>query len=181
MRIGDVLFFSPRFKFAELNFEDTHTLVEAFQDRVYGFYLRPAERCIDAGEGFAAGLICCAAIEFIAKAFGYEHASEWLRAKVPDFGDDEKLTRRFWTLFRDGLAHEGRVKSFGGGSGQFSLDLPKTVTNLDSVVIVNPRLLLKAVIVAFKTSCEDISGDRATLLATFLKRYFEAEVNAAKR
>jgi hypothetical protein len=181
MRIGDVLFFSPRYKFAELNFDDTHSLIEAFQDRVYGFYLGPAERCIDAGEAFAGGLICCAAIEFIARAFGCEHGSEWLLARLPDFGHDEKLTRRFWTLFRDGLAHEGRVKSFGGGSGQFSLELPETVTNLDSVVIVNPQLLLKAVMVAFKKSCEEIDGNRAAQLATFLRGYFEAEVIAAKR
>lgn len=181
MWIGDALFFSPRFKFAELNFDDTNSVIEAFQDRVCGFYLQAAERSIMAKDAFAGGLICCAAIEFIARAFGYEHGSEWLQTNVPDFRNDEKLTRRFWMLFRDGLAHEGRVKSFGGGSGQFSLDLPETVTSLKSTMIVNPRLLLNAVMAAFKKSCEQMDDDRASLLAKFLRRYFEAEVDAAKR
>ena len=36
MRIGDVLYFSARFSFAELNLEDYVTLIEALHDRVDG-------------------------------------------------------------------------------------------------------------------------------------------------
>lgn len=50
MRIGDVLYFSARFPFAELNFEDHVTLIEALQDRVDGYYLQPAFRCLASGD-----------------------------------------------------------------------------------------------------------------------------------
>ena len=41
MRMGDALYFSPNFRFAQLNFDDTKMLIEAFQDRVEG--LSPAD------------------------------------------------------------------------------------------------------------------------------------------
>lgn len=56
MRIGEVLFFSPHFKFVELNFDVVDSLIEAFRERVYGFYLRPAERSTGAEDAFAGGI-----------------------------------------------------------------------------------------------------------------------------
>ena len=66
MRIGDALWFSPRFRFADMNFDDKTMLIQAFRDRVDGFFLQPAGRSIAAKDAFAGGLVCCAAIEFIA-------------------------------------------------------------------------------------------------------------------
>ena len=66
MRIRDALYFAPDIKFADLASADTVGLVEAFRARVSGFYLSPASRLLDANDLFAAGLICCAAVEFIA-------------------------------------------------------------------------------------------------------------------
>jgi hypothetical protein len=73
MRIGDVLYFAPKIRFAELDFNDVPALVRAFQSRVEGFYLDPAARALAAGDGFAGGLVCCAAIELIAKISANNH------------------------------------------------------------------------------------------------------------
>ncbi len=67
MRVGDVLFFSPRFRFADLDFDDQAKLVEAFRDRAFGFYLTPAFKLLQQRDAFAGGLVCCSAIDFLAK------------------------------------------------------------------------------------------------------------------
>jgi hypothetical protein len=180
MRIADVLWFSPRFRFTDINFDDHKALVEAFRDRVEGYFLEPAERSVAANDAFAAGLVCCAAVEFIAKVSGKEHPSSWLQSHVPEFNRDKKLSGQFWGYFRDGLAHEGRVKSHSKFSGQFSLDLPTMLTEAGKVLIVNPRLLLGAVRAALHQFCDQMTDGQAAVLAKCLCRYFEAEVEAAK-
>lgn len=52
MRIGDVLWFAPPFRFLDLDPADADGFIEALSDRLKGFYLDPA-----------AGLLCCAAID----------------------------------------------------------------------------------------------------------------------
>jgi hypothetical protein len=133
MRIGDVLWFSPRFRFVDLNFDDTTTVVEAFRDRVEGFFLQSAARSLDAKDVFAAGLICCAAIEFITTVSGKVEPSTWLESHVAEFAGDQARAARFWGHFRDGLAHEGRVKSHSQFYGQFSLDSAQMLTGNDSL------------------------------------------------
>jgi len=180
MRIGDALWFSPRFRFADMNFDDKTMLIQAFRDRVDGFFLQPAGRSIAAKDAFAGGLVCCAAIEFIATTSGKQHPSAWLRSNVSDFKNDEKLAVRFWNYFRDGLAHEGRVKSHSQFSGQFSLDLPTMLTEIGPVLLVNPSLLLEAVQAAFQRYCDQMNDRQADVLAKCLRRYFEAEVRIAR-
>jgi len=41
MGIGDLLYFSPRYRFSELVFDETKAVVDVFQDTVECFYLRP--------------------------------------------------------------------------------------------------------------------------------------------
>jgi hypothetical protein len=180
MRIGDVLYFSPAYKFSELDFDDARPLLQAVQDRVEGFYLAPAERSLKAGDAFAGGLICCASIEFIATLSGKEDPEAWITNNIADFGNDGRLASRFWDYFRHGLAHEGRIKSNGDVSGQFSLELPRIVTSAGGVLIVNPQLLLNAVRAAFQTYCKDIDEGKAASLAKYLRRLFQREVTAAK-
>jgi hypothetical protein len=180
MRVGDVLYFSPRYRFSELDFDDTKALIDAFQDRVEGFYLLPASRLIDEGHAFAGGLVSCAAVEFIANISGQISASEWIQKNLSDFGKDNKLAERFWNYFRNGLAHEGRVKAFSQGSGQFSLELHQMLTTSGSTLIVNPRLLLEAVQRAFRSYCEYLDESQAARLVKSLRRYFEDEVKASK-
>jgi len=180
MRIGDVLYFSPSYKFSELDFDDACRLLKAVIDRVEGFYLAPAERSLKAGDAFAGGLICCASIEFIATLSGKKDPGVWITNNIVDFGNDGKLANRFWDYFRHGLAHEGRIKSNGDVSGQFSLEIPTMVTSAGTVLVVNPQLLLTAVRAAFQAYCRDIDEGKAAHLAKYLRRLFQREVAAAK-
>ena len=174
MRVGDALYFSPRLKFSELDLQNAPMILEAFQDRVHGFYLSPASRLLNHGDAFAGGLICCAAVECIAR-FAGEESVDWLCAHIADFAQDRTRTKRFWTSFRHGLTHEGRVKSFG----QFSLEMPALLTTVGVALVVNPKLLLEGVEKAFDADCEKIGDDRLRLLVKRVQRYFEPEISAA--
>ena len=175
MRIGDILYFSPRFKFADLNLADTQKVVEAFRDRIEGFYLRPAFRLLDAGDAFAGGLLCCVSIEVIAKFSGNVSPSIWLQNNVEEFAVDRRLADRFWSHYRDGLAHEGRIRHLG----QFSLESPEMIRVAGPVLVVNPRLLLETIRTAFNASYERLDPDGTARLINHLSRYFRGEIEAA--
>ena len=177
MRVADVLYFSPRFKYSDLDLDDTKKLVEALRDRLMGFYLSPASRLLEAGDAFAAGLLCCTAIDFVALCSGDEHPEMWLRKNIPEFDGDEDLAGKFWKRFRNGLVHEGRIKAFG----QFSLDFPNLLNVVGPVLIVNPRLLLKAVQESCLSFFENLDENRCAHLVKRLQRYFRAEIAAAKK
>jgi hypothetical protein len=174
VRVGDALYFSPRFKFSELDVENASMILEAFRDRVHGFYLTPASRLLKHSDAFAGGLICCAAVECIAGFAGNEPL-DWLCSHIADFGQDRARTKKFWVSFRHGLIHEGRIKSFG----QFSLEMPAMLTTIGPAVVVNPRLLLESVEKAFDAYCQQMKGERLSLLVKQVRRYFEPEIVAA--
>lgn len=175
MRIGDLLYFSPRFRFSDLDVGDAGKLTEAFRDRLMGFYLQPASRLLETGDAFAAGLLCCAAVDFVALCSG-DKPAVWLCENIPDFGDDRKLAERFWIWFRHGLVHEGRIKAFG----QFSLDFPKLLKVVGPALVVNPRLLVDAVCESFERYFQQLDQPQSCRLVQRLQRYFRAEIAAAR-
>lgn len=52
MKVGDILYFSPNYKFSVLNWDDKKILIDAFKDRVKGFYIEPARKLNDEGTVF---------------------------------------------------------------------------------------------------------------------------------
>jgi len=78
MRIGDTLLFSPNYPFQDLDFTNPNPIALAFQDRVDGFYLIPAERLISGKDAFAAGLIIFAGTESFARMSSKSEPSVWL-------------------------------------------------------------------------------------------------------
>lgn len=176
MRTGDVLYFSPHFRFSDLDVGDTGKLIEALRDRLMGFYLEPASRLLKTGDAFAAGLLCCTAVDFVALCSGDEHPEMWLRKNIRDFGGDEELASKFWKWFRDGLVHEGRIKAFG----QFSMDFPNLLKVVGPALVVNPQLLLEAIQGAFQSYFEQLDKTQSARLVTRLQRYFRAEIAAAR-
>jgi hypothetical protein len=175
MRIGDVLYFSPRFSFAKLNLDDCAILIETLQDRVDGYYLQPAFRCLASGDAFAAGLVCCAAIDFLALVCEEKLPSEWLNTHIPAFSKHDAIAEQFWIRFRHGLMHEGYIKS----QGQFSLQSPEVLVTDGPAIVINPQLLLEAVDQAFREYCKMFTPEQASRLSKRLHRYFDAEIKAA--
>lgn len=176
LRIADVLYFSPRFPFATLKLDEPSALLNALQDRVDGFYLQPASRCVASGDGFAGALICCAAIEFLALVFEEKSPSDWLRAHISAFGKPDGMAEQFWIRFRHGMMHEGYIK----GQGQCSLELPEMVMTEGPVMVINPQLLLEAIKKEFREHCNTLTAEQEVRLAKRLHRYFDTEIKAAQ-
>ena len=186
MRIGDILYFSPEYKFTDLNWDNRGDLTTAFKDRVYGFYLKPAEELGKNNYAFATGVICVTVIDFIARiTLGRDHFKQWLMLNIQQFKDSDpdnstrKLADRFYCEFRNGLVHEGRIKN----CGQFSYKIEELVSVVDGVMIVNPALLLSNIEQAFKKYIQKIQEDQTTFQSfkTALERDFQKDVELARR
>jgi len=190
MRIGEVLFFSPNFRFWDLDFDNTPVILKAFQDRVEGFYLAPARRLLSTGDAFACGLICAASIDFLAKFSLTEEGvgnriTSWLEQNIPVFAKPDPgnpsrtLARRFYDDFRNGLVHEGRIKNLG----QFSLECKDLIGFVDAAMVVNPELLLDAISRAFHRYCQVLASDpvKCDRLMTQLQTDFQKEIAAARK
>ena len=186
MRIKDELFFSPKHRFSELDFEDPSGIVEAFRDRVRGFYLDPASRLADSDAAFALGSLCCVTIDFLAKySLGVDKATKqtfvrWLSRIAPQFqerdprNDKQPLAMRFYNDFRCGLVHQGRVLNLG----QFSFEPKEVVISDQTGIIVNPRLLLDGIDNAFEgyvINLESNSSARGRLIKQ-LRKDFDQEL-----
>jgi hypothetical protein len=190
MRIREKLYFSPNFKFTDLDWSNSGKLIDAFEDRVLGFYLAPTEKLCNNGDGFASGVLCATAIDFVARIETGEGAvgprvKKWLSSHIGAFGQTSSDTSNktfaelFYLNFRNGLVHEGRIKKLG----QFSFDESEIVSMKDGVMLVNPRLLLTEVRSAFLRYCEKLRSEESIFneFRRNLIRDFREEVNWAKR
>ena len=188
MRIKDVLYFTPKIKFSALCFENIGSIIEAFRQRVDGFYLNPARYLVEQGEAFACGLICSATIDLIAR-YSLPKVKKvscriciWLQDNIPDFNTTESrrtaLAERFYDDFRNGLVHEGRIKNLG----QFSFDYNGLICMIDGAMIINPKILLQHITYALNIYCDTIKliDKESQILIKQLKEDFEEEIAALK-
>jgi hypothetical protein len=128
---------------------------------------------IETRHAFGAGLITCAAIDFVAHTCSEEKVEAFLSGFL---GLDTEVAAKVWVLFRHGLAHEGRVKP----SGQFSFETDAIVHEDGDAVVVNPDLLLRKAKESFVEICGGASVNRKKLMTYRLQHRFEREVRFAK-
>lgn len=189
MRIGDDLYFSPIYKFKDLDFYKKDTLIDAFRDRVNGFYLKPAKFLNDYNHWFGAGLLCVSTIDFLAKIViggGVGSRIEtWLSVNIPVFASvdpnnkSQTLAARFCDEFRNGLVHEGRIKN----CGQFSNKVNKIFEIKNNVIFVHPQHLINAIDSAFQKYIRDLKSNEV-IFSKFKKRLqidFKSDVDYAKQ
>lgn len=153
MKVGDYLYFSPNVKFRDLKWDEKEILINAFIDRVEGFYLKPAKKLDELKRGFATGVLCVTAVDFIARiSTGIKEPRErmvkWLNDNIEQFrgpdpeNSENTIAYRFYKDFRNGLVHEGRIKR----AGQFSYDFPNELLKVQKgIIIINPHFLLEAI------------------------------------
>ena len=161
LRIADSIFFSPKYKFLDIDFDDREKLVDCFTDRVEGFYLCPAEILNEHKYAFSAGLICVATIDFLAMfSTGITNQVKcrvvlWLIQNIEEFKNNVNIAVRFYNDFRNGLVYEGRIKN----GGQFSYEIDQLFAIENEVLIVNPKILLKKIEEAFENYIKLLRGD----------------------
>lgn len=155
VKINDNYCFSPHFRYEDIDWRDSARVLDAFYDRMMGFYLEPARSVANMSNGsgfFASTLLCAAAVEAMArytgtKKNGGKRIAAWLERWVPSFKDPspggrDSLGDLFDGYFRNGLAHNALVKSLG----QVTTEIEPPVRVQDAKVLVNPVSLVEAII-----------------------------------
>ena len=179
MRVADQLYFAPEITFSELNLSDGDELLDQLQERIEGYYLRPARELVEGEHAFAAGVIIVTCIDALSR-FEYGTESEtderfpkWCGAKLPAFADG--FSRRFYCDFRNGLVHESRVKE----GGEFTFGIDKAVVATEDIFAVNPKYLVDEVSTAFDEYIKSLSTDKGGIenLKQIISSDFEYELN----
>jgi len=166
MKIEEELYFSPNFKYIDLNWDDRDNLIRAFRDRVEGYYLEPAKCLNHCKYSFAAGAICLITIDFLARIeTGLDKVGkrfrDWVKLYFKDFNDEDislnNFASRLYEEFRNGLVHEGRIKE----ASQFSYDFSKLVIIEGLIMIINPKYLFKEIIRSFKKYISKLKTEKS--------------------
>jgi hypothetical protein len=179
MRIEDTIYFSPLFKFKDIDWDNKDQLIEAFNDRVYGFYLTPAESLNSYKNGFAAGLLCVASIDFLGKiSIGRGRFKEWIEENLKDFKGKRYLSKKFYEDFRNGLVHEGRIKN----GSQFTYDISGIYCEND-VMLINPEKFLNSINISFQNYISDLkmNEDKFEKFKELLKNDFKKEIELMQK
>lgn len=163
MREGDDLFFAPAVRFSELELTGSK-FPEQYKARIQGYYLDPVRLCVESGHAFGAGLLLVSAIDFMA---GLHHSADELQDRQVGL-DFRSFARRhlksfstpglafmLYDHFRNGLAHEARVKN----GGEFSFQHERTVCVLYGSISINPAHLLIEVTNALAAQINGMSTD----------------------
>ncbi|MCX9009527.1 MAG: hypothetical protein OIN66_00255 [Candidatus Methanoperedens sp.] len=136
--VDEQLLFTPGLKYSEIKWDNDDALIEAFKDRVKGFYLDPA-KCLNDSEkyAFATGVLCVSTIDLLAcitiscnsRTVGMRF-KQWLKEHITAFDNSDPnsdiLADKFYDEFRNGLVHEGRIKNVG----QFSYDKKEELVHI---------------------------------------------------
>jgi len=175
-RIGDTLFLAPDVPFANLDLSGER-LPTQLQQRIAGFYLRPAMDLAIAKHAFAAGLLVVCGMDalglLMTGASDSQARFKGLCRKIPDLacdGNDEL----FCEHFRNGLVHEARVKK----GSEFSLGIDSVAVPDRGRLIVHPLLLAKSVNSLLTEYIKDVYLDpeAKNALRKKLKRTFRYEL-----
>ncbi|MCZ7392632.1 MAG: hypothetical protein ABOK23_10970 [Candidatus Methanoperedens sp.] len=165
MDIKGELHFSPKYTFKQIEIalkgNEKSTLIDAFKDRICGFYLGPAQKLCQLNKfyAFAAGVLCVSTIDCLAmisispNRVG-DRFTQWTQNNIAEL-NQYNLASRFYDDFRNGLVHEGRIKN----GAQFSYKYTKLVEMLKGAMVVNPDILLKKISKSFEDYIGKVERD----------------------
>ncbi len=182
MKIGEEVFFAPGVTFVQLDLDGIE-LPGQYRRRVEGYYLEPAELLINAGLGFAAGLLTVAAIEAMSRLyFGPNRLHRvtnrdfrtFARHLLPSFAE-HKTADLLWRNYRNGLVHEGRLKE----GCQFELGRQTTFDLSGPSPVVDPARLVAEVRAALEQLVKEMneSAPFRREMAKLLRREFRYELS----
>jgi len=181
-KINEKLLFAPNCKFKQLRTyiisDSRNKIIEAFKDRVNGFYLNQAKKLNEHWDSFIQGAICVICIDFLARIEYNSNRTEerivnWLTTYIND-SFDERLAKRFYKEFRNGLVHEGRIKN----GSYFSNDSEKLVNEINDFMGINSQKLIDAISESFNRYIEKLRTDEIEFLnlRRFIIRDFKKEL-----
>lgn len=184
MRVEDIIYFSPNHKTPDLDLNDGNKLMEAFIDRVEGFYLRPAEKLTDEFDAFAKGVLILTAIDFIGEFFIRTESANRIKAfcsELPSIKKlDNKESKRQVKIinddYRNGLIHEGRIKNLG----QFVDVVKDLFISGEGNSMINPTIMVNETRLTFYKYVAEIKESKEKMyhFKNKCKQHFEKEILA---
>lgn len=174
------LFFAPGMRFKDLQLQDPCALADALAARAESWFFHPAATVATCSP-FAAGIIVVCFIDAAAEFAGYEFV-HWLEEAIPETrkGDprrnDKSVAESFKEDVRHALVHHARLNR----GAEFSLDLSEAIAVVDSVLVVNPQILLVAVLAKWNEFLSRIRLDPVVhgAVADHIRRVFRADFDA---
>lgn len=158
--------FSPKYFLVNIKEEN---VIEAFKERIEGYYFRPIEMLLNEEDfGFAATGLLSNLIDVFDKTMRHDPTNNnnkdnytaWVENNL---GFDSKLAVFFYKNFRCGLLHSGCVES----GGQISYILKNMIEYDNNHIIVNPRQIFLRLKKVFKTF---MGKEDPTILLAYLKK-----------
>ena len=146
---NNLLYFSSHYTFKDFYFGNREIKIKAFEDRIKSFYIKPIDIMNKNELAFAAGVLCIVTIDFLARIQTNSRETSrnvfktYLEENISEF---KNKGDRFYEEFRCGLLHEGRIKN----GGQFTYSLPEVLREENSIIIINPKLLIKKIEIVLK-------------------------------
>jgi hypothetical protein len=189
MRIADIIYFAPEVRIDQIDFNNRENLIAAFSLRIREYYFKPIEILLNhqnSSNAFSVGVLTVTAMDAIAY-YSIEHNEGFnngmnrigrLLNEINDFGplehDRALVTRVFTSRFRNGLIHEGRIKS----GHQFSFCYNTLFMREGPFLIVDPRVLFLRVNEYFEVYVERLKADNGAYqqFASRIADQFEGEI-----
>lgn len=140
----DAVFVSERMTLREALKLPVERWHEVFVRRVAEEYLRSAELLVRDYHGFAATIVLCSGIEYMARVVGDHRGdmttrvAKWGSQYLESFGE---IAGEVHSLYRHGLVHEGRVKK----GSMISFEIEEPWQRHREVFIIHPGRLFDSV------------------------------------
>jgi len=186
MKVKDSLMFSPHFRFNKIDWTDGKNIIEAFEDRIRGYYIYPTRLLNKEKQAFVSTLISASVIDCISRVFSMKENNngknyiKWLKNNIEAFNCNsstynKSLARLFYENFRNSIVHEGRAKQ----GFQFDYDAEELIIEKESILILNPTLLVEAIEGTFGNNLDIIKEDNERLasLKDFLIKDFQIDID----
>ena len=159
MQKPDGLYFAPNVRFRDLYDADANELADALESRSMNWFLMPAKQIAQTAP-FSSGIIVTCFIDAASEIEGI-NVIDWLKEAVPSSSElDPRRTKKsiadsFYEDVRHGLIHHSRLSR----GAEFSLDLNSAIEVVNSVLVVNPSILIVDVIKRWEETLSMIRVD----------------------
>jgi hypothetical protein len=178
MRTQDGFYFSPKNTYMSLHFNDKKEVINAFYERIKGFYIEPANKLDGTFEAFASGVLCVCTIDILARLEYGDNIGvgsrfkKWVRIYLVDdflifklkamkYNEQLSLDSFLYEYIRNGLVHEGLIKQ----GFQFSYETSNNLFRFEpDIIIINPKVLLNKVYDSLKAFIKKLNEDNSLYL-----------------
>jgi len=180
MKINDHVYFAPNILIKDLNINNKDDLLNAFEQRIRKYYLKPISLLNSFKSAFSAGIIEFSMIDALAR-YSTNNASvgERIRELIKtNFNTSEEISERAYEDFRNGLLHENHIKN----CGQFCYETADSFTIDSACLIINPLKLQRELESFFCQFINNLENDES-LYSTFITNIrldFENEIEFFK-